>query len=89
MNLSEEELKELAAFAELMFSDYQLAEIFEVPAARFKAEMMMESSAVRRTVNAARYKVEASLRKAQIEMALRGSTPAGTACNELLTKMRS
>lgn len=89
IRLSEEELKELDVFAALMFSDNQLAEILEVSSAALKAEMMIEDSPVRRVISTARYRVEASLRKAQIEMALRGSTPAGAACNELLMKMRS
>lgn len=89
IELSEEELKELGLFAELLFSDKELAEIMQVPPAKLKAEMMIENSVVKRTILASRYKVEASLRKALIEMAQRGSSPAATACSELLMKMRS
>lgn len=89
VELTDEELQELGTFAGLMFSDKELAEIMEIPAARLKAELMVDDSPVRKTITAARYRVEASLRKAQIEMALRGSQPAANTCNDLLTKMRS
>lgn len=89
IKLDENQLAELSEFATLMFSDAELAEILEVTTAELKAEMKITESPVRRTILAARYKVEASIRKAQIDMALRGSTPALAACLDLIKKMKT
>lgn len=88
IELTAEELKELEAFTELLYTDEELAAILEVPVARLKAEFKKEHSQVARTITAARFRVESSLRKANIQMALRGSTPAMAQANELLKRLK-
>jgi hypothetical protein len=88
MKLSEEELKDLEAFAGFIFSDKELAEILDVSETQLAAEMKKPDSKIRKTIVASRYKVEASLRKVQIDLALRGSTPAMAICNDYLKKIK-
>lgn len=89
MKLNEEELKELNEFAELLYTDEELAQILEVRPTQLKAEMMTPESEVARTIHAARFRKKSQLRKANIQMAINGSTPAMTQVNELLKKLES
>lgn len=89
LNLSEDELKELRTFAELLYTDKDLAEILEVREAQLQAEMMHMDGEVSRVIRSARYLQESKLRKANIQMALNGSTPAMTQALELLIKIKS
>ena len=89
MKLTEEELKELNEFAELLYTDEELAQIFEVRPVELKAEMMKEDSIIARTIHAARFRKKSQLRKANIQMAINGSTPAMNQVNDLLKKLES
>jgi hypothetical protein len=89
MKLTKNELKELNEFAELLYTDSELAEILEVKPVELKAELMREGSDIARVITAARYRKRSQLRKAIIKMAINGSTPAMNQVNELLKKLEN
>lgn len=84
---TDKELDELEGFAELLFSNDQLAQICETKTSTIIAEISLETPAGRRIIKG-RLKTEASLRDAQIKMALNGSQPAANECFQLLKQMK-
>jgi len=86
--LTEDEQTNLSHFAELLFSDEQLAALLEMHPKEFRIEMMKKGSAIYKTVTASRIKSEASVREGVLAMAQRGSTPAQTIALKYVEQMK-
>lgn len=76
LNLNEEQLQELEAFARLHFSLKSLAILLQLPFEQLQEEMQQEASVVRLAICRGRLLTEAKLRKTTFDLAENGSTPA-------------
>ncbi|MDP7350061.1 MAG: hypothetical protein QF907_03670 [Nitrospinota bacterium] len=83
INISKKQINELESLAELQFSAEECATILEIDPGEFTREM--ESNAVLKvTYQRGRLKADAAVRKAILEQAKQGSTPAQKQMIELI-----
>jgi hypothetical protein len=78
MQLTDQELAEVAAHAGLLFSPEDIAIIMGVDIEEFKRDFKLDGSPIRMAYLAAKLKAEAEIRKSIFNLAKAGSSPAQT-----------
>jgi hypothetical protein len=87
--MSDDLLKEAQEWAELFFTNDELAMLLEVPAAEIRLALDDSSSPLGSAIMRGRLLSEAELRKSIILLAKRGSSPAQATALQLLQRMHS